>query len=274
MTPKWTRRDLLKLGAGAYLGRYEAFAAPYRSKVKISDIQAMALRTQTGNCLIRINTDAGLVGYGEAGATGPMARARIETMKDAADRQRSAGHRGAFPEHDLADAHLHGAHPHHQRHRHGAVGPGRQDHRRAGVDAAGRPVPRGHSDVLARHRPGHAGQGILPRLGAADQGNAGGLHRVQEQHRSGAGRAGGALRRDADHAQLRNVARGLRQLPRGGGRRNRHRGALPQRTRYAQRHRRGQGRGADESAVHRGCAELRRSPKPGWRCAGRRAFRC
>ena len=85
MTPKWTRRDLLKLAAllpaGAYLGRYEAIAAPYRSKLKISDIQAMALRTQTGNCLIRIITDEGLVGYGEAGSTGPMARARIETMK-------------------------------------------------------------------------------------------------------------------------------------------------------------------------------------------------
>ena len=63
MTPKWTRRDLLTLAAllpaSAYLGRYEAFAAPYRSKLKISDIQAMALRTQTGNCLIRVITDAG-----------------------------------------------------------------------------------------------------------------------------------------------------------------------------------------------------------------------
>ncbi len=84
MTSQWKRRDLLlavMLPAGAYLGRYQALAAPYRSKTKIADIQAMGLRTQTGNCLIRIITDAGLVGYGEAGSTGAMARARIETMK-------------------------------------------------------------------------------------------------------------------------------------------------------------------------------------------------
>jgi len=52
---------------------------PYHNKVKITAIQAMAIKT--GNCLIRVDTDAGLSGYGEAGATGPMARARIETMK-------------------------------------------------------------------------------------------------------------------------------------------------------------------------------------------------
>jgi L-alanine-DL-glutamate epimerase-like enolase superfamily enzyme len=34
-----------------------------------------------GNCLICVDTDGGPAGYGEAGATGPMARARIETMK-------------------------------------------------------------------------------------------------------------------------------------------------------------------------------------------------
>src|SRR5580693_8166748 len=85
MISNCTRRDLLRLAftlpAGAYLNPYKALAAPYRSKTKISDIQAMALTTQTGNCLIRVITDAGLVGYGEAGSTGPMARARIETMK-------------------------------------------------------------------------------------------------------------------------------------------------------------------------------------------------
>jgi L-alanine-DL-glutamate epimerase-like enolase superfamily enzyme len=85
MISSWTRRDLLRLAvslpASTYLNLYQALAAPYRSKTKIADIQAMALTTQTGNCLIRIITDAGLVGYGEAGSTGPMARARIETMK-------------------------------------------------------------------------------------------------------------------------------------------------------------------------------------------------
>ena len=84
-TAMFTRRHLLRLAAalpaGAFLTRYAAFAAPYKTKVKITGIRAMALNNSAGNCLIRVDTDAGLTGYGEAGASGPMARARIETMK-------------------------------------------------------------------------------------------------------------------------------------------------------------------------------------------------
>jgi galactonate dehydratase len=66
-----TRRELLSL----------PFAFALKGKVKITAIHAMGLQSIAGNCLIRIQTDAGLTGYGEAGSTGPMARARIETMK-------------------------------------------------------------------------------------------------------------------------------------------------------------------------------------------------
>ncbi|MBI4874912.1 MAG: mandelate racemase/muconate lactonizing enzyme family protein [Acidobacteria bacterium] len=80
-----TRRDLLRLAAalpaGATFARLNALAAPLRNKVKITAIKAMALQNIAGNCLIKIETDAGVTGYGEAGSTGPMARARIETMK-------------------------------------------------------------------------------------------------------------------------------------------------------------------------------------------------
>src|SRR5580704_489537 len=85
MPSNWTRRNLLRLAvalpAGSYLNHYKALAAPHQGKVKITAIKAMALQNIAGNCLIRIDTDAGLTGYGEAGATGPMARGRIETMK-------------------------------------------------------------------------------------------------------------------------------------------------------------------------------------------------
>ncbi|HYM13397.1 MAG TPA: mandelate racemase/muconate lactonizing enzyme family protein [Bryobacterales bacterium] len=85
MRSNCTRRDLLRLAlllpAGSYLARYHAQAAPHLTKVKITGIRAMAIRNIAGNCLIRVDTDAGLSGFGEAGATGPMARARIETMK-------------------------------------------------------------------------------------------------------------------------------------------------------------------------------------------------
>ncbi len=49
--------------------------------MKITAVKAMQIRNIAGNCLIRIDTDSGLTGYGEAGSTGPMARARIETMQ-------------------------------------------------------------------------------------------------------------------------------------------------------------------------------------------------
>jgi L-alanine-DL-glutamate epimerase-like enolase superfamily enzyme len=85
MNRKITRRQLMRLAlalpAGAWMKRYESLAQQQRGKVKITAIKAMQIRNIAGNCLIKIETDAGLTGYGEAGSTGPMARARIETMK-------------------------------------------------------------------------------------------------------------------------------------------------------------------------------------------------
>lgn len=81
----WTRREFVRLAAilpaGAFLSNFNSVAQPLMGKVKIRDVKVMALKNIAGNCLIRIDTDSGLSGYGEAGATGPMARARIETMK-------------------------------------------------------------------------------------------------------------------------------------------------------------------------------------------------
>jgi L-alanine-DL-glutamate epimerase-like enolase superfamily enzyme len=81
-----SRRELMRLAvalpaAGLFEG-YRALAAPNLNRVKITSVRAMAIQNIAGNCLIRIDTDGGITGYGEAGATGPMARARIETMKD------------------------------------------------------------------------------------------------------------------------------------------------------------------------------------------------
>jgi len=81
-----TRRTLMKiLAAGSTLPLFpklRALAAPNAGKLKITAIKVLGLQrpVATGNCLIRVETDAGLYGIGEAGATGPMARARVETM--------------------------------------------------------------------------------------------------------------------------------------------------------------------------------------------------
>jgi L-alanine-DL-glutamate epimerase-like enolase superfamily enzyme len=62
-------RLAVALPAGAFLSNLNLFAEPLAGKVKITDIKAMGLDHIAGNCLIRIDTDAGLTGYGEAGAT-------------------------------------------------------------------------------------------------------------------------------------------------------------------------------------------------------------
>jgi L-alanine-DL-glutamate epimerase-like enolase superfamily enzyme len=80
-----SRRDLIRLAvalpAAGVFARYRALAAPALNRVKITAIRAMAIQNIAGNCLIRVDTDGGISGYGEAGATGPMARARIATMQ-------------------------------------------------------------------------------------------------------------------------------------------------------------------------------------------------
>lgn len=87
MTPALlSRRTLLRalaaLPATTLFPRFQALAAPDAGKLKITAVKAMAIKNIANNCLIKIETDSGLVGYGEAGASGPMARARIETMRD------------------------------------------------------------------------------------------------------------------------------------------------------------------------------------------------
>ncbi len=80
-----TRRELMRLAvalpAGAAFHRFRALAAPYRNQVKITAVKAMQLTFGANNCLIKVETDAGLTGIGEAGSSGPMARARIRTME-------------------------------------------------------------------------------------------------------------------------------------------------------------------------------------------------
>jgi galactonate dehydratase len=81
-----TRRTLLKILAAAPVAPLfpclTTFAAPYTGKLKITAIKVLGLQrpVATGNCLIKVETDAGLYGIGEAGSTGEMARARIQTM--------------------------------------------------------------------------------------------------------------------------------------------------------------------------------------------------
>lgn len=81
----FTRRDLLKaamgLPAGAYLSTYRAWSAPFEKLVKITAIKALQLDNVGDGCLIKIETDAGVSGYGEAGANSKMARARLEQME-------------------------------------------------------------------------------------------------------------------------------------------------------------------------------------------------
>lgn len=79
-----SRRDILKqamgLAAMPWLAGFQANAAPYTGLVKIKAIKAMGLDNVGDGCLIKIETDAGLVGYGEAGVPVGAARERIAMM--------------------------------------------------------------------------------------------------------------------------------------------------------------------------------------------------
>ena len=80
-----SRRNMLKAALGvpaaAWLSNYRAIAAPFTGQVKITSIKAIGLDNLGDGCLIRIDTDAGIVGYGEAGLPAPAARSRIEMLE-------------------------------------------------------------------------------------------------------------------------------------------------------------------------------------------------
>src|SRR5262245_6790777 len=79
-----SRRSVLKVALGiptaTWLSNYRANAAPHAGQVKITKIKTMGLDNVGDGCLVRIETDAGIIGYGEAGLPSRAARARIEMM--------------------------------------------------------------------------------------------------------------------------------------------------------------------------------------------------
>ena len=69
--PHAARRDFLKglaaaIPASAVLSTYRAMAAPLRKKVKITDVKAMFVHANTDTNLVKIETDSGITGIGEA----------------------------------------------------------------------------------------------------------------------------------------------------------------------------------------------------------------
>jgi L-alanine-DL-glutamate epimerase-like enolase superfamily enzyme len=59
---------------------YGATAAPHAGQVKITKIRTLGLDNVGDGCLIRIETDAGIIGYGEAGLASAAARARVDMI--------------------------------------------------------------------------------------------------------------------------------------------------------------------------------------------------
>jgi L-alanine-DL-glutamate epimerase-like enolase superfamily enzyme len=81
------RRYLLKMAmslpAVSWFHNLRALAAPYSKLVKITDIKTLGLDNLGDGCLVKIETDAGLNGYGEAGFSAQAARAIIDLIKPA-----------------------------------------------------------------------------------------------------------------------------------------------------------------------------------------------
>src|SRR4051794_41035137 len=80
-----TRRNFLemalRLPVGAALAGYRTLAAPAEGLSKITRIQALQLKD--GRTLVRVDTDAGLSGYGECNTAGPAARSVIAAYNGA-----------------------------------------------------------------------------------------------------------------------------------------------------------------------------------------------
>ena len=71
---------LMTLPAGLWLTNYQAFSgsAAYKNQVKITAIKAMNLDFLGDGCLIKIETDSGLTGFGEAGVNSTIARGQLQ----------------------------------------------------------------------------------------------------------------------------------------------------------------------------------------------------
>src|ERR1035441_5055425 len=80
-----TRRNCLQtalaLPIGASFARYRAWAAPAQGLSKITKIKVLQLKE--GRTLIRVDTDAGLSGYGECNTAGAIARSVIAAYNGA-----------------------------------------------------------------------------------------------------------------------------------------------------------------------------------------------
>jgi len=66
--------------AAAWLTNFSALSAPFTGQVKLTNIKTMGLDNVGDGCLVRIETDAGIIGYGEAGLASAAARTRIAML--------------------------------------------------------------------------------------------------------------------------------------------------------------------------------------------------
>ena len=59
----------------------ETLSDSEKNRVRITDVKAMQLKDQAGQSLVKVETDAGVDGVGEAGASGPMVRAHLQHLR-------------------------------------------------------------------------------------------------------------------------------------------------------------------------------------------------
>jgi L-alanine-DL-glutamate epimerase-like enolase superfamily enzyme len=81
-----SRRELFRaaagLGAATWLTRYDALAATHRGKAKITDIKVMVMQGPRTYTLVRVDSDAGVYGIGEAyGNPGAGVKEQVLTLR-------------------------------------------------------------------------------------------------------------------------------------------------------------------------------------------------
>jgi len=73
-------KTVLSLPTAGWLANYRSLAAPVSKMAKITAIKTLGLDNVGDGCLVKIETDAGISGYGEAGLPSGAARERISMV--------------------------------------------------------------------------------------------------------------------------------------------------------------------------------------------------
>ena len=157
------RRFIGSLAAAPLLANYHQLTAAEKGKVKISDIKVMAVQGPRTYNLVKVETDAGIFGIGEAyGSPGAGVKEQVMALKPEMVGKDPLEIEKLTTIYSRTDGSAHSLMRSLERHRGCTVGPGGKDTRCAGDDPSGRRVSGPGEGIRSLPSQGYARQGFLP----------------------------------------------------------------------------------------------------------------